>query len=117
MIRSMLVSAVFAVGLTSSASAWDQEPFAQYFQRSDTITLGAGDAPEINARTHTIDPWPSYVGNRRIPGNGERMSGAVERYRDVTKLRQAPRPIAPIFDTNTSTSGGGSGGGSATGAN
>jgi hypothetical protein len=112
----MVVSAVLVVGLTSSALAWDQESWAEYFERSDTITLGAGDAPEMNARIHTIDPWPAYVGNRRIPGDGERMSGAVQRYRDVTKLRQAPKPIEPIFDTNNSTSGG-SGGGSGSGGN
>ena len=35
----------------------------------------------MNAATHVIDPWPRYVGNRRIPANGDRMSRAVERYR------------------------------------
>ena len=77
------------------AIAWDQDPFNQYIQRSDTITFGAGEAKEVNSATHVIDPWPPYVGNRRIPGNGERMSDAVQRYRDVSKLPQAPRPISP----------------------
>ena len=48
-----------------------------YFQRSDTVTLGAGNAKAVNAATHVIDPWPRYVGNRRIPGNGDRLSRAV----------------------------------------
>ena len=69
--------------------------FNEYIQRSDTITFGAGEAKEVNSATHVIDPWPPYVGNRRIPGNGERMSDAVQRYRDVSKLPQAPRPISP----------------------
>src|SRR5712691_9755491 len=90
----------------SNASAWDQDPFAQYIQRSDTITLGAGNAKDVNAAAHVIDPWPRYVGNRRIPGNGERLSGAVERYRDVSKLPRAPRPIFPLFGTQIGIAGG-----------
>ena len=93
--------------LSSGALAWEQNPFAMYIQRSDTITLGAGNARDVNAATHMIDPWPYYVGNRRIPGNGERMSGAVERYRDVSKLRDAPRPIAPIINGQIGFNGGG----------
>ncbi len=54
---------------------------AQYANRTDTITTSAGDAQEVNSAIHIIDPWPRYVGNRRIPGNGERLSGAVQRYR------------------------------------
>ena len=75
------------------ALPWD-DPFEQYFQRKDTVTLGAGNAKEVNSATHVIDPWPRYVGNTRIPGNGERMAGAVERYRDVSKLPRAPKPVA-----------------------
>jgi hypothetical protein len=60
---------------------WTQEwESSQYIQRSDTITLGAGNAKDVNAATHVIDPWPRYVGRRRIPANGERMVGAMQRY-------------------------------------
>jgi hypothetical protein len=83
--------AAAAIG-SSAALAWDQNPFEQYFQRSDTVTLGAGDAKETNTVTHVIDPWPPYVGNRRIPGNGERMSDAVSRYRNALKP-VPPRPV------------------------
>ena len=38
----------------SSALAWDQDPFAQYIQRSETITLGAGNAKDVNAATHVM---------------------------------------------------------------
>jgi hypothetical protein len=90
------------------ALPWD-DPFEQYFQRKDTVTLGAGDAKAVNSATHVIDPWPRNVGNTRIPGNGERMAGAVERYRDVSKLPRAPKPIAPEVGaaTNFQTTGGG----------
>lgn len=56
---------------------------APYLQRTDSIAAGAGNAKAVNSVTHMLDPWPPYAGNRRIPGNGQRMSGAVERYRDV----------------------------------
>jgi hypothetical protein len=80
-IAYIIGSAVFAASLTfSGAWAWDQDPAAQYFERKDTIVSGAGDARDVNAATHIIDPWPRYVGNRRIPANGERMVGAVQRY-------------------------------------
>lgn len=58
-----------------------ENPAEQYAQRTDTITLGAGNAKEVNATTHVIDPWPRRVGDRRIAGNGERMVNAVDRYK------------------------------------
>jgi len=67
-----------------------------YLQRLDGISPDAGDAPAVNTVTHTIDPWPRNVGNRHIPGNGARMAGAVERYRDVRKLSEAPLPISQV---------------------
>jgi hypothetical protein len=57
-----------------------ENPAAQYVARSDTVTLGAGNAKDVNAATHVIDPWPRNVKDRRISGNGERMVGAVQRY-------------------------------------
>jgi len=53
----------------------------QYLHRSDTITLSAGNAKEVNAATHVIDPWPRRVAQRRIRANGERMVGAIQRYK------------------------------------
>src|SRR5712671_2340606 len=110
-VAQIVALALFAGCLgCSSASAWDQDPFAQYLQRTDTVTSGAGDAKETNAVTHTIDPWPRNVGNRRIPGNGQRLSGAVERYRDVSKLPLAPKPIAPLIDATLGVGSAGGGG-------
>jgi hypothetical protein len=97
-IRCIIGSAAFAASLTCSGSwAWDQDPAAQYLERKDTIVSGAGDARDVNAATHIIDPWPRNVGNRRIPGNGERMAAAIERYRKNTPWA-TPCPIAPTFD-------------------
>jgi hypothetical protein len=90
--------------------AWD-DPSEHYLQRTDTITIGAGDAKEVNAATHMIDPWPRYVRNKRIPANGQRMVGAIERYRDVSKLPLAPKPIESETSGFTTTGSGGGGGG------
>jgi hypothetical protein len=58
-----------------------EHPGAEYIHRSDTITLSAGNAKNVNATTHIIDPWPRNVANRHIPGNGERMAHAMEHYK------------------------------------
>jgi hypothetical protein len=52
-----------------------------YYDRRDTIALGAGDAVASNQVTHMVDPWPPHSGNRNIAFNGERMQRAVECYR------------------------------------
>jgi hypothetical protein len=76
MIRVTILLSLAIAGCTTVY----ENPATPYVERTDTVTLGAGNAQEINAATHTIDPWPRYVGDRRIPGNGARMVGAVERY-------------------------------------
>jgi hypothetical protein len=98
--RTTLIGAMVAV-LTACGSGagageiyWD-DFFAHYGRRIEGVTPGAGNAKEVNAAIHVIDPWPRRARNRHIPGNGERMVGAVERYRDVSKLPLAPQPIAP----------------------
>ena len=62
------LAALTAMLVSSGASAWDQEPFAMYIQRSDTITLGAGNARDVNAATHMIDPWPRVCRQPANPG-------------------------------------------------
>ena len=57
--------AVFTLG--SCYGLWrGHDEMDRYFQRSDTITMSAGDAKQVNAVTHTINPWPRNVGDRRI---------------------------------------------------
>jgi len=96
--------AILCVGIAlllggSAASAGERvldDFFSTYVQRNEGVTRDAGDAAAANAATHVIDPWPPSAGQRRIPANGERMTGAIERYRDVRKLPQTPAPIAPV---------------------
>src|SRR6202521_2165782 len=104
-----LASFVTTAGGCATA-AYADDFFAPYFQRKDTVTLSAGNAKAVNAASQIIDPWPRYVGNRRIPANGERMAGAMLRYRDVSRLPRAPQPM------HHPSGGAGAGGGGLGGA-
>ena len=52
-----------------------------YFDRRETISLGAEDHIAANRVAQMVDPWPRYVGDKNIAFNGQRMQAAVERYR------------------------------------
>ena len=68
-----------------------------YYDRRETVALGANDFNASNIAVQSVDPWPRYVGNKNIAFNGERMQAAVERYRK----HEVIRPISP---TTTLTS-------------
>ena len=99
-----LALATLVGSLATGGGCWagDYETtFDQYFRRSDTITPSAGNAKEVNAAIHVIDPWPRYSGNRRIHANGARMTGAIQRYR----ANQNGRSDAPAGQMGTPTTG------------
>ena len=85
--------AVISLGACNGLAGNDE--LDRYFQRSDTITLSAGDAKQVNAVTHTINPWPSYVGDRRIIVEAARTRGAIQRNRSGTQPRD-PLPAIGI---------------------
>src|SRR4029079_12719694 len=87
--------AVFTLGSCNGLAGNDE--MDRYFQRSDTITLSAGDAKQANAVTHTINPWPRNVGDRRIAYDARRVGAAVTRYSTKT------RPIDQLPDMGDST--------------
>ena len=102
---ALVLTALVAV----PAGAWGQEyvwdtPWSEYGQRTDSVTIGAGNAKEANSAIHTIDPSPRSSRNRNIPASGERMSRAIRRYQDVTKLQDA----APMIGGGGSVGGSGS---------
>ncbi|MBR1145098.1 hypothetical protein [Bradyrhizobium sp. AUGA SZCCT0431] len=69
----------------------------RYFQRSDTITMSAGDAKQVNAVAHTIHPWPRYVADRRIAYDARRVGAAVTRYGNTKQ------PVDQLPDIGEST--------------
>src|ERR1700750_2120927 len=81
--------AIFSLGACNGLAGNDE--MDRYFQRSDTITMSAGNAKQVNAVAHTINPWPSYVGDRRIATDARRTGAAVTRYSTTTRpVDQAP---------------------------
>jgi hypothetical protein len=84
---------------------WDE--IGRYFQRIDTNSLVSGDAREVNAVTQIIDPWPPYVRDRRIPANGQRMVGAIDRYQNPKRLGARAPTLAPLITQSTSGQTGG----------
>ncbi len=98
MVKSGSFIALAFASAASAAIAGDQtfeDFFGSYFHRTDTIAVGAGDAKNVNAMSEIVDPWPRNVRNRRLPANGARMTGAVQRYEDVRKLKEAPPTLPP----------------------
>jgi hypothetical protein len=68
----------------------------RYLQRKDTVTLSAGDAKDVNARTHMLAAWPRGVGDRRIPAQASRMvEHAIKPYRSPPK-ETGPSPVINI---------------------
>ena len=74
--------AVGCLGLAACAPPVSDDPFAHYAQRTDKVTLSAGNASEVNEAIHTIDPWPRYVYDTNIPDDAARLAHAVSGYED-----------------------------------
>ena len=96
------------------------DPFADYTQRSLTVSPGAGNAEAANTALQTATPWPRYSSNTSIPGNGSRMVKAVHNFESGGSAPVGPPfgpalppPIQAILPGLTSGSSGGGGGGSA----
>ena len=68
-----------------------------YYDRRESISLGAGDAVATNEVTQMVDPWPAESRNRNIAFNGQRMQAAVERYRQ--------NRVTPPVNATTSSAG------------
>jgi hypothetical protein len=110
MLKSWSLTVLMLSASASCAGAGDQtfdDFFGEYFQRSDTLTLGAGNAKEANAVSHMLTPWPPHVRNRRIPASGARMTGAIQRYQDVKKVKEGAPTLSP--EINPTGFGSGSG--------
>ena len=80
--REVIAATLFAAMLAGCSDI--------YYDRRETIALGADDAVAGNRAIHTVDPWPRHSANRNIAFNGERLQGAMERYRRHEVIE--PRP-------------------------
>ena len=117
-----LILAFAALALAACNGLYGDDEFAHYVQRTDKITLSAGDAKEVNIATQTIHPWPPGVGDPRIAANGERMQRAIDRYRrgpgtESGKSMAVGAAVgAPVTDPAAAAGGAPAGGAASAGA-
>ena len=67
-----------------------------YYDRRDTVALGADDHIASNMVAQMVDPWPRYVGNKNIAFDGQRMQVAVECYRENNVTPPASRATSSL---------------------
>lgn len=53
---------------------------ADYLNNRDTITLGAGNAPQANLGIHAINPFPAAANNTHIHVDPQKVQDAYGRY-------------------------------------
>jgi hypothetical protein len=84
--------AIAAVVVIASAVAGCSE---MYYDRRETVALGAGDAVATNKVTQMVDPWPAASANNNIAFNGQLMQSAQDRY-------NRGKVFTPVLPTSTS---------------
>jgi hypothetical protein len=89
---STIAAILAALAVGGCSGLWGNDEFERYSQRTDAITMSAGDAKEVNAVTHMYSPWPPGVGDRQIVTDSPRMQRSLERY------RRGARPPDPLPD-------------------
>ena len=97
----LIVATAAAIGLGIWLGGCTQAD--QYLDRRETVGLSAGDAIAANQVTQIVDPWPAYSGDKNLALNGQKMQGAVERYR-TGKVTQ---PVDPMNLKSTNEAGSG----------
>jgi hypothetical protein len=73
-----LVGIVIAPHL-GHAQALVDDPFSDYLQRSQSISLGAGNANDANEAIQSITPWPRHAFHRRVHVRGRQAVDSIER--------------------------------------
>jgi hypothetical protein len=101
-----LICTLAGLPLSGCYGLYGDDQLQRYAQRIDTVTLSAGDAKEVNARTHMVAAWPRGVGDRNIPMVGTRGVRAMECYRQAGGKQQ----VGNASQTNINMGSGGSAG-------
>jgi hypothetical protein len=107
MCRPKIKCAVRAVAAATALGALLAGCSDVYYDRRETLALGADDAVASNMVEQMVDPWPRYSNNNNIAFNGQRMQRAVECYRkdqvtppvdlDPSDDSSSPPPAAPAL--------------------
>jgi hypothetical protein len=67
-----------------------------YYDRRETVALGADDHIAANRVAQMVDPWPRNVANKNIAFSGDRLQPAIERYRK----HEVIRPVSPTTSSS-----------------
>lgn len=110
--NSMITAAALAAAITAS-SAQAEDYAVNYMSRSDSITIGLGNAPTSNIIIQHPTPWPSYVNNTNIPTPAGQGISALE---NMMQRYMTAQPATNPTDVNAATSAM-SGAGAASGSN
>jgi hypothetical protein len=105
-----LVATVLAVGGCNRDHYYNHHTYGndegeRYLQRKETVTLSAGDAKDVNARTHMLAAWPPGVGDRRIAMSGPRAVRAIDCYYHPQRQQQQQQGGAVSLNLNIQTGG------------
>lgn len=92
-----VVKAAICAALASAAGGCDD-----YLDRSDTITLGVGDATDGNKAIQTINRWPDASRQDRWRSDGERARSAIARYR-LNKVTPPKALTNKVGETSSET--------------
>lgn len=68
---------------------------ADYERRSDLVSIHAGEALAANRAIQTIDPWPRESFDPVLRSDGQRMEGAIRRYRNPETNGTTSTPVRP----------------------
>ena len=70
----LIVVSMFVAAVPALAQNYDE------LSRSDGISLSGGDSSRANIAIQTPTPWPYYVNNTHIHGNGQQGADLMEMY-------------------------------------
>jgi hypothetical protein len=91
----LALTAIFLATTAMLGGCFDPD-HERYLRRSDTISLGAGDAVAHNKAVQVIDPWPVWAGYDRIDMDGQRAYLAVKRYKEDKVKPPATTKLEPF---------------------
>ena len=96
-----LIAALIVTALPGCVYNHEHE---RYLRRSDSITIGAGNASAFNSAVQTVDPWPWYSQNANINVSGKKALIATRRYQhDDVKKPVNPGDLKEIFKGSAGT--------------
>ena len=87
--KSRINGAVMAVAAAMTVAGMLGGCSDIYYDRRETIALGADDHIASNRVAQMIDPWPPASANRNIVYDGSKAASASERYRTNRVIKPA----------------------------